>query len=318
MQQQLVTVICLCYNHERFVKEAIESVFQQTYPFIQLIVVDDASSDNSVTVIRDLLKDHPDVPFISLKENVGNCKAFNKALPLVKGDFIVDLAADDVMASDRIEQQVSFFELAGKEAGVIFTDATYINADGEDIAHHYEYLFRKGMIVHVPQGDVFSDVLKRYFISSPTMMIRREVMDKLKGYDEELTYEDFDLWVRASREYLFSFLNKRLTKVRKLTTSMSAGWYKKGDPQLLSTYKVCLKARKLLQNDGEKNALILRVSYELRQAVFSENFTEAGLFYGLLRELKKASLLDKFYFLLIKLRLPLSGIRKLYQYLRYS
>src|SRR5882672_7643690 len=208
MESPLVSVVCLCYNHETFVKEAIASVLGQTYSNIQVIVVDDCSTDASVTVIQQVISQcSQKVQHLFLKQNVGNCKAFNAGLTLVKGDFIIDFSTDDVMMPDRIQKQVDFFMKQPEQVGVIFTDALYITEDGRPFRNHYDFLLRKGLLKRVPSGDVFREVLTTYFICSPTMMVKKEVMDMLEGYDETLAYEDFDFWVRASRKFQFAFLN---------------------------------------------------------------------------------------------------------------
>lgn len=314
----LITVICLCYNHARFVVEAIESVLNQSYKKIQVIVIDDASTDNSAEIIHGIVKDQADILFIPLSENVGNCKAFNTALKEAKGDFIIDFATDDVMLPDRLEKQVNLFQALDESYGVVFTDAMYIDDKGEFLSNHNESLRSKGLMVDVPQGDVYRDVLTRYFISSPTMMIKREVFDRLNGYDENLSYEDYDFWVRSARYYKYGFLDQRLTKVRKSEKSMSTGWYKKGDSQLHSTYQVCKKAILLNRDEKDNQALKHRVRYELRQSVFSDNREEAELFFNLLKELGAISLTDNLLLLTNRLNVPLSWLRRLYHRLRYS
>src|SRR4051794_70250 len=153
MESPLVSIICLCYNHERFIAEAMESVFQQTYSNIQIIVVDDCSSDGSVSIIKKTISGYSrQIQFIELKQNLGNCKAFNRGLALATGDFVIDFATDDIMLPDRIEKQVRFFEKQKENVGVVFTDATYINENGELIRNHYDYLFKKKLIDHVPIG----------------------------------------------------------------------------------------------------------------------------------------------------------------------
>jgi hypothetical protein len=149
-------------------------------------------------------------------------------------------------------------------------------------------------------------------------MVRKEIFNQLGGYDEELSYEDFDFWVRASRIALFGFLNERLTAIRKHETSMSTGWYKHGDRQLLSTYHVCIKILKLCKNDKERQSLEIRARYELRQSVFSGNKKEAKLFYELLKTLKKRSWLDIVMIGISKLNLPVAWIRGAYHQYRYS
>ena len=106
MKAPLVSVVCLCYNHERFVGEAVRSVLNQTHPSIQLIVVDDHSTDGSQLIIEKLLTGHPSVEFISLGKNIGNCRAFNKGLEKVAGEFVIDLSADDVLMPARVETGV--------------------------------------------------------------------------------------------------------------------------------------------------------------------------------------------------------------------
>jgi glycosyltransferase involved in cell wall biosynthesis len=313
----LVSVICLCYNHAQFIEEAIRSVISQTYPNIQVVVVDDASTDGSVEIINRLVNEYSQIELLLLKENHGNCKAFNQGLRLVKGDFIIDFATDDIMMPDRIAKQVKFFNTLDPSYGVVFTDATYIDEGGEFLRNHYAYLLKKKLVNEIPQGDIYAFVLSTYFISSPTMLSRKEVFDSLRGYDEDLAYEDFDFWVRSSRNFKYGFLNERLTKVRQSKKSMSRGWYVPGDKQLHSTFLVCKKAIALNRSEEDRLAWVKRVRYELRQSVFSENYTEAELFYTLLKDEQRNGLIDKLFSLINQLRLPLSSLRQLYHGIRY-
>lgn len=317
MPSPLVTVICLCYNHARFVREAIESVLVQSYPSVQLIVVDDASTDGSVDEINKILS-RQNVEFISLEENIGNCRAFNKGLALAKGEFVIDLAADDVLMADRIEKQVALFQSIPPEYGVVFSDAEYIDEHGVTLKYHFDYLLQKGLLYNIPQGEVYADVVAKYFIPSPTMMMRRSVLEMLGGYDESLAYEDFDFWVRSSRFCKYAFLHERITKIRKSRTSMSAGWYQRGDRQLHSTYLVCKKVQALNREQKEVDALVQRVRFELRQSVFSKNVREAKLFFDLLTEITHPTFPDKLMMHLLKVPLPLPWLRKAYHKLKYS
>lgn len=318
MQNPLVTVICVCYNHEKFVQEAIHSVVRQTYPNLHIIVLDDGSTDASVQKIKSINFAGRPVEFLLLDENVGYCKAFNKTLPLLKGEFFIDFATDDVMVPDRIEKQVSKFQTLDGSYGVVFTDAIYIDEAGFELRHHYDFMFKKGLIRQIPEGYIYTHLLSRYFIAAPTMMIRTQVIQDLKGYDENLSYEDFDFWVRSSIRYQYAFLNEKLTKIRKSRGSMSTSLYQAGDRQLHSTYLVCRKAQVLNRNEADKNALVTRVRYELRHAALTSNAVEAALFFNLLRELRKPKTLDKFLFTLSKINLPLSNLRRAYQHFRYG
>ena len=108
MNTPLVSVICLCHNHALFVVEAIESVLEQSYPAVELIIVDDHSVDGSSAVIRNFIKiRNLDVPFVQNSSKLGNCRAFNMGWKMAKGDFVIDLAADDILMPNRIQAPAS-------------------------------------------------------------------------------------------------------------------------------------------------------------------------------------------------------------------
>lgn len=314
----LVTVICLCYNHEMFVAEAIRSVINQTYEKIEIIIADDASNDGSVDIIKKIIRDQPGIKSLFLEDNLGNCKAFNRALKLATGEFIVDFATDDVMLPERIQKQIEHFNTLDESYGVVFSNADYIDKNGQFLRNHFEHLRRHGLIREIPEGDVYQQVLSRYFIPSPTMISRRVVFERLDGYDERLSYEDFDFWIRSSRDFRYSFLDEVTTRIRISPTSMSRGWYVKGDKQLHSTYLVCKKAVALNRNESEVKSLAIRLRYELRQSVFSENHHEAALFFELLNEINQVHVTDRLLIQINKFRIPLGLLRRTYQRLRFG
>jgi glycosyltransferase involved in cell wall biosynthesis len=267
-----VAVICLCYNHEKYVEEAMESVLNQTYA-AELIVVDDASTDNSVKIIRKFIKLHPNANIRSIffEENVGNCKAFNSALKTTDADYVIDLAADDLLLPSRVREGMKNLEL-NNAAAVNFSNADYIDEFRHFIKSHYETNQKGRSTEIVLEGDVFQQLLQRYFICSPTMMFRSSLLKKIGGYDEHLAYEDFDIMLRLSRSSPFSYTDKILVQKRVLSTSMSAKQYKKGNRQLESTLKICKKAFLMIQNQGEKKAFLYRIAFEAKQAFIHKRF----------------------------------------------
>jgi glycosyltransferase involved in cell wall biosynthesis len=274
MSMPLASVICLSYNHDRFVQEAIRSVLNQTYPAIQLVVVDDGSTDQSVQNINNLVADRPEITFISNKSNGGYTKALNQALNYVKGEFIVDLAADDVLLPNRIEEGVAALSKAGMNCGVNFSDAELIDESGRLLGlHSIKYPHSS-----VPQGDVYKEIVGRYFICPPTILFRKSVIDRLGGYDESLAYEDFDFFVRASREFYFCYTPKALVKRRVVSNSMSSKQFRRGDEQRWSTLHVCEKIDKLNRNDLERDALKKRVRYEFLLSLRMLDFKVASAF----------------------------------------
>jgi glycosyltransferase involved in cell wall biosynthesis len=313
----LVSVICLCYNHENYIREAVESVLAQTYSNIEIIIVDDLSTDASRGVIMRIVGDHPSIKYLPLDKNHGNCAAFNRGLALAHGEYIVDLATDDVMLPERIEKQVAALQKLDHSWGVVFTDVLYIDHDSQPLFQHYPYLLEKQLIKQVPQGDIYRELISTYFISAPSMLVRRKVFEQLNGYDETLAYEDFDFWIRSSRIFKYAFLNEPLTRVRKTSRSLSRKAYVPGDQQLHSTYKVCRKAQALNKSSDENDALRKRVRYEFRHAVLSGNFAEANRFLGLLTELGTLNRHDNVLKFLLKHKIGLPRLRRAYQRLRY-
>lgn len=258
MTDPLVSVICLCYNQQRFVQETIHSVLNQTYKNIELIIVDDASTDSSVQKIGKAILNYSRVQFLPLTNNIGNCRAFNKGLAQSKGEFVIDLAADDILLSDRIEKGVHALQQAGPSYGVNFSDAEWIDEAGE-----FLYLHSK-RFPHdtIPQGNIYKNLIEQFFICSPTVMFRKEVIDYLSGYDETLSYEDFDFWIRSSRKFMYCYTPEVLIKKRIVKRSLSEKQFQFFSPHAQSTLKVCEKIMNLNTSNEEQRALDKRLRYE--------------------------------------------------------
>jgi glycosyltransferase involved in cell wall biosynthesis len=262
-----VSVICLCFNHGDYVVESMTSVLNQTYQNYELIVVDDGSSDDSAEVIERFTSQYPQIKFIRLANNQGVCKAFNIGLASSTGDFIIDLAADDLLLPQRLEKGIQTFDLLSDKYGVIFSDAEWIDKQGK---HLY---FHSAKFPHhtIPQGNIYKDLIEQYFICSPTMMFRSQVIQRLGGYDELLTYEDFDFWIRSSRHFNYFYCPEVSVKKRKLQNSLSHNQFKLLNKQGDATYRVCNKILELNENLAERDALQRRIYYEIRQSIRTLN-----------------------------------------------
>jgi len=278
----LVSVICLCYNHERFVRESILSVLEQSYPNVELIVVDDNSTDNSVNVIKETLKDHPEVKFIQHTKNQGNCKSFNEAWRMAGGEFFIDLAADDTLPKERIAIGVKDFSTRDNSYGVQHGDVAYMTEAGIVYTHHSKEFAPKG-------GDIYIDLVERYFVSSASLMIRKSVLDQLGGFDETLHYEDFDFLIRSSRLFKYFYTKEVLVNKRKVEGSMSDRQFQRGSRQQLTTYRVCEKIFSLNKSPREDDALRSRLWYEIRQNLGRLDFALAATYYKLLQKISRVS-----------------------------
>lgn len=216
----LVTVIALCYNHSRFVIECLESIRAQTYTNLQLIIMDDCSSDDSVNLISNWVKRHQvECKFIAHQKNQGICRTLNEALNISKGQYISMIATDDYWMPDKIKFQVSEMESMPATVGVIYSDAYQITEDGQRlpkmfIARHCEFK-------SPPTGDLKADLIDGNFIPAMTTLIRSTVYDKVGFYDEKLVFEDWDFWLRTTNHYHFAFSKYPSANYRIVSNSMT-------------------------------------------------------------------------------------------------
>jgi len=277
MNAPLVSVICVCYNHARFVAEALDSVMAQTYQPIELIVIDDGSTDGSPKIIKQWIASHPETVLLLNGTNIGYCKTFNKAAALAKGKYLIDLSADDILLPERVAVGVKTLE-STPEAGVTFSDAEHIDEAGVKISLHSDRFPHHT----IPSGDIYKDVIERFFICSPTMMFSCEVFKELGGYDETIEYEDFDFWIRSSRKYQYIYTPVVLVRKRKVNGSLSGSQFKIRSTHSLTTFRVCEKIRSLNQTEDEGSALNARIRYEMWVNIRLFNFKVVFNFFLLL------------------------------------
>ena len=264
-ENPLVSIICLAFNHEKFVVETLNSVIQQNYTPIELIIVDDCSSDNTKSIIKNWLKSNPEVQYFSNEINIGNTKSFNNALKISKGDYIIDLAADDLLLPNGIQNQINAFQKSKfKNLGVVYGNAEIINEDGSFNSFYFPVDQSGKVISNRTIGDIYCSVLSSGdSICSVSAMIKKSVFDFLEGYDETLAYEDLDSWIRASREFEFDFIDAILVKKRTVSNSLGSNFFKKNHKINVSTYKILKKALKLNRSKVEDLALQKRVHHEI-------------------------------------------------------
>lgn len=310
----LVSIIALSYNHSQYIAEALQSIVNQTYKNIEIIVVDDASTDNSQEAIKQFIRQHTFIEFIPLKENIGNCTAFNLGYRQTKGKYIIDFALDDVLLPDRIEKQVAVFERLPSDYGVVFSDVVFIDPEGRRMGAQYKRDAKGALMEKVPDGDVYKELLERYFISPPSMLVKREVLEKLNGYDETLVYEDFDFWVRSARYFKYHFIDEVQTLKRVLPNSHGSKFSQKRQYKMLeSTLRVCEKALQLNKDQSENTALAIRIRYHMRQAFFTENFSLVKDFYYLIKKTSSATMLDRFWLALASAKIPSYWLYRLFR-----
>lgn len=199
----LVTVIVPCYNHEKYVETCLDSIFRQTYKNIEVIVVDDCSSDNSVEVIKKLQQKY-DFKFIEHTENWGLTKTLNDAIyNHANGKYIKCIASDDYLTDDCVEVLVSKLEELGDECAMVYGLTKTFCID-----QNSHYIFGKKM------GAKFSSFHSLYYknvIVAPSVLFCRDKFLSVGGFDESLFIEDYYLWLIFASQFRIGFVDKVVT-----------------------------------------------------------------------------------------------------------
>ncbi len=304
INEPLVTVLCLSYNHAPFLREALDSVYQQTHTNLQVILIDNKSEDNSSKILQEYYEKYSTISHLVLNdENKGNCQAINDVLPLVKGEYIVDFATDDVFYPNRLERQLQTFQNLSNDYGLVFTNAEMIDENSQKTGLHTD-----NKNVRISTGNVYKDIVERYFLCPPTMLVRKEVFDKLQGYDANLAYEDYDFLVRSSRIYKFHFLDEVLTKRRVLENSMHSLFSAKNNYKMIeSTYLICEKVYQLNETVEEHKALAKRIHHEMKYALKSKHYGLVEKYEILLNKLEMPSLSHRVLFGVSKVLKKIQG-----------
>jgi hypothetical protein len=185
-----VSVVIPVFNCERFVAEAVESVLAQSFRDLELIVIDDGSTDRSGEIVAGLLRDDPRGRLLVNERNLGLSRTLNRGWRKARAPYIARLDADDVALPDRLSRQVSFLDAHPRVAAV----GGSVIRIGESGA--------LGATVTFPTGNrgIRATLCRRSCIAHPAALIRRSALEGVGGYrlDEA---EDFDLWLRLSDEW---------------------------------------------------------------------------------------------------------------------
>ncbi len=201
----LVSVIVPCYNHEEFVGACIKSVSEQTYENIELIVLDDGSTDSSLAVLNELANSYDFL--LDSHPNMGLTATLNKGIGLAGGKFISIIASDDMMTPSRIEKQVAYLE-SQQEVAVCGGSMLAIDRNGD--------VTGKQKVVEESVLD-FEDMFlgNKNGPAAPTAMIRKSVLDSVGGYDSNIGIEDLYMWLKiTSSGYKIGLISDQLAYYR--------------------------------------------------------------------------------------------------------
>lgn len=309
-QGDCVSIICISFNHEKWIEKALDSVLCQSFPLMELIIADNSSTDQTPSLIHDWVEKHSDelpIKAIFKPKSIGYCALFNELLERAKGAYVVDLSGDDFLYPQHLSLSIAKLK-ENSQAAFAFSNAHIQEENGAKQTYYQgqEISELKGKVL----GREFYEMLiRRSFISSPTVIFRSESLKEVGGYDELLSYEDFDIQLRLTRHYPVVFSDHIGVFKRKHSESLSANQYRRYHSEMLpSTLRVCEKIRNMNRENREDLALQERVLYELKHALWSANFTIAAGFVELANQLRIQNFQFNLYKIWLRLKLDISWL----------
>jgi glycosyltransferase involved in cell wall biosynthesis len=219
----LVSVIIPAYNAEHFITRTLESVLNQTYQNIEVLVVDDGSSDRTPEIVHHFAEIDARI-ILFQQSNAGVAAARNLAIQHAKGEFIAPLDADDIWYPGNLEKQIKCILSSDLDVGVVYSWSLDVDENDSPIDGYHTARV---------EGDVFSTLLCHNFIGNASAtLIRKICLDQVGGYNsyfKELNSqgcEDWDLYLRLAEKYHFRVVPEFLVGYRKISDSMSRDYGK--------------------------------------------------------------------------------------------
>lgn len=200
-----VTVIIPTYNRAHLVKDAVESVLNQTYQDFELIVIDDGSTDNT----REVLAVYKDKLTYIYQDNQGRSSARNHGIKLGIGEYIAFLDSDDVWFPDKLERQVPVLESAPPDVVLVHGYKCIVDENLQPLPG-WELKLRKSYTLAEKGEETYENYLYFNCIFTSTILVRKTTIIEIDGYDASIgSLEDFDLYLRLLlKGYNFAFISE--------------------------------------------------------------------------------------------------------------
>lgn len=212
IHKPLVSVILPVYNAKQYLAEAIESVLSQTLKDFELILINDASTDNTLAITNSFKKRDRRIRVINNKKNLQMAESLNLGIREAKADLIARMDQDDISLPERLEIQYKFLQ-SYPDVAIVGNDISIIDEKGKII----------GKRTYPTTSSSLKYIMFRYSpFAHPTVMFRKLAYQKVKGYDPK-TYpcDDIDFWFRLGKQYKFASIPRILFKYRLTIRSSS-------------------------------------------------------------------------------------------------
>ncbi len=234
----LVSVIVPTYNRANTIIRAIESVLKQTYENIEIIIVDDASGDNTAEMVKSVVDSR--IKIIRHETNKGGGAARNTGINEARGKYVSFLDSDDIWIPEKIEKQVDQFERADSRVGVIYTG--FYRTDKDDVITK--------QVTPSKKGDLYNRLLEGNIIGTTSViMVKRECLQQVGGFNVSLSScQDWDLYIRLSKVCHYDYIPDPLVRFycgegyNKITSNKQ--WVILGHKYIFDKYNIRLLPRR--------------------------------------------------------------------------
>ncbi|EOQ02677.1 glycosyltransferase family 2 protein [Bacillus thuringiensis] len=210
----LVTIITPSYNAEKFIKETIQSVRNQTYTNWEMLIVDDMSNDNTRNIIKEAIEKDQRIKLISLEKNSGAAVARNIGIDNAKGKYVAFLDSDDLWLPEKLEKQIAFMQ--AKDIAFSFTGYKIIKQSGESTSK----------VIYAPEKIGYNELLKNTIIGCLTVMLDIEKLGRIQMPNIR-TRQDTAMWLKILKYEKYAYgLNEVLSQYRNVENSISSRKWK--------------------------------------------------------------------------------------------
>tara|TARA_X000000950_G_scaffold287411_1_gene399565 strand:+ start:1831 stop:2613 length:783 start_codon:yes stop_codon:yes gene_type:complete len=210
LKNEKLSVLMTAYNAEKYLKPSINSILKQTHKNLELIIIDDGSTDGSINVVKNF--EDKRIQLIKQKKNRGRTKSLNNGLKKVKSKYIAILDADDISYKNRLNIQLNFLK-KNKHIDIVGT--------------WYEVINNKGKILKINKTTSNAKMVKKKMFYKnifchSSIMFRKKILKKVKGYPEKFVYmQDYAFILNAMKYFKITIIPKILVKNRMIKSSMT-------------------------------------------------------------------------------------------------
>jgi glycosyltransferase involved in cell wall biosynthesis len=206
-----VSVIMPCFNHANYLRQSVNSVLTQSHKDLELIIIDDNSTDNSGTLIEDLVQMDFRIKAIRHSHNCGPSKSRNDGLHLATGQYIGFCDADDIWEKGKLECQLALLN-SNKTYDLVYSDSSIINENGLKTGDSFSDLFPPPKQA---SGSMLTELIRGNFINTQTVLMRHRCVETTGYFDERINVlEDWWYWIQLASKHRFLYCAKTLARYR--------------------------------------------------------------------------------------------------------